>query len=400
MTDNLENMDIENVAALTSTDGATINEQTPVLALLRTKKTKTPIIPYVNPADESEFGVVKVDGVTIRSNNGVLSTNFNSSGGRNVGEIIPSALPLTDAGLHLLDGTRLSGDGIYGEFVDYIADLYTENPSANYFTTESDWQASVSQYGSCGKFVYDSTLNTVRLPKVSDILQGTTDLNALGSLVQAGLPPLGIYTEFGATSNASYSPIVSNTYMQIAGANAATRVLKTDVIESGVSNSNTVQPQTIKCFVYIVIATSTKTAIQIDIDEVATDLNGKADTDLNNVSPSTSFYTDVYNNIYDNVKNRIKTDILPLGMPNYNAGINMANGSIAPYDGFLRMGADPSNSNNWATVHINYVEVYRYKHNDGYPQACDSWAPISKGDIITTADNIVILTLYPLKGAN
>ena len=49
-------------------------------------------------------------------------------------------------------------------------------------------------------------------------------------------------------------------------------------------NSTTVQPQTIKVLYYIVIATTTKTDIEVDIDEIATDLNGKADTDLVNVN--------------------------------------------------------------------------------------------------------------------
>ena len=47
-----------------------------------------------------------------------------NNGMRNVGEIVTSTIPLTDAGLHLLDGALLSGDGIYEEFVDYIANLY------------------------------------------------------------------------------------------------------------------------------------------------------------------------------------------------------------------------------------------------------------------------------------
>ena len=136
----------------------------------------------------------------------------------NVGEVITSTLPLTDAGLHLLDGSLLQY-GIYKEFIDYIADLYAENPSANYFTTEALWQQSVTTYGSCGKFVYDSTNNTVRLPKVSDIGNG------------------------------------SNTK---------------------------IQQQAIKVLYYIVIANSTKTDVQVDIDKVATDLNGKADRDLVN----------------------------------------------------------------------------------------------------------------------
>jgi hypothetical protein len=74
------------------------------------------------------------------------------------------------------------------EFIDYIADIYTDNPTANYFTDETTWQQSITTYGVCGKFVYDSVNNTVRLPKITGITEGTTDINALGDLVEAGLP--------------------------------------------------------------------------------------------------------------------------------------------------------------------------------------------------------------------
>ena len=43
---------------------------------------------------------------------------------RNIGTIIQSTIPLSDAGLHLLDGSRLDGSGIYSAFVEYMADLY------------------------------------------------------------------------------------------------------------------------------------------------------------------------------------------------------------------------------------------------------------------------------------
>ena len=59
--------------------------------------------------------------------------------------------------------------------------------------------------------------------------------------------------------------------------------LKFDASQSNsiYGNSSTVQPQSIKVFYYIVIATTTKTNIQVDIDEIVTDLNGKAnDTDV------------------------------------------------------------------------------------------------------------------------
>ena len=151
------------------------------------------------------------------------------------------------------------------------------------FVTEDEWQQSVTTYGSCGKFVYDSTNNTIRLPKVSDILQGTTDLAALGDLIEAGLPqipdhrhyyhyserPDGTgWPEFG---DQKYGPTQTEGISYIAPSNIY-------------GKSDTVQPQAIKVLYYIVIATSTRTDIQVDIDEIATDLNGKADVDLTNIN--------------------------------------------------------------------------------------------------------------------
>ena len=218
---------------------------------------------------------------------------------RNIGEIVSSTIPLTDAGLHLLDGSLIQGGGIYSEFVDYIAGLVSTYPSI--FTTESAWQSSVSTYGVCGKFVYDSTNNTVRLPKVTGIIEGTTDVNALGDLVQAGLPNIqgsaflhaveqaNIFNDVtGALRGAGGS---SNSYRSPAslGKNSGAKssggiTLDASRSSSIYGNSSTVQPQTIKCYYYIVIATSTKTDIEVDIDNIATDLNGKADTDLTNVT--------------------------------------------------------------------------------------------------------------------
>jgi len=52
------------------------------------------------------------------------------------------------------------------------------------FTEESLWQGEVTTYGSCGKFVYDSTNNTVRLPKIDCVLEGTTDTEQRGTISQ------------------------------------------------------------------------------------------------------------------------------------------------------------------------------------------------------------------------
>jgi hypothetical protein len=219
--------------------------------------------------------------------------NLNAKGGRNVGEIVTSSLPLTDAGLHLLDGSSLSGDGIYGEFVQYIADLYEENPTANYWTTETDWQSSVSTYGVCGKFVYDSTNNTVRLPKVTGKIDGTTDINALGDLEPLFVRLPNITGDIGnsisdqASTNGAL--VVNNGSTGFTGGTYNWKRLSIDAsrsssVYSGNGSNTSIHEQAVKMFVYIVIATSTKTDIQADIDQIATDLNSKAGTDLANVT--------------------------------------------------------------------------------------------------------------------
>ena len=213
---------------------------------------------------------------------------------RNIGEIVHSVVPLTDAGLHLLDGGLISGTGIYKEFVDYIAGLYIANPNANYFATEVAWQSSVTTYGVCGKFVYDSVNNTVRLPKITGIIEGTIDATALGDLVQAGLPNITAAMSIGAAAFPQYTTgaftilpdeTLEGDYLNPNGV-SGNLGFNANLSNPIYGRSNTVQPQTIKAFVYIVVATSVKTDIQADIDEIATDLNGKAGTDLVNVNNS------------------------------------------------------------------------------------------------------------------
>ena len=84
---------------------------------------------------------------------------------RIVGELVESTIPLTDAGLHLLDGSVIIGNGVYSEFVTYMAGLVSTHPEI--FTTEEDWQDSISEFGVCNKYVYDSENNSIRLPNTS-----------------------------------------------------------------------------------------------------------------------------------------------------------------------------------------------------------------------------------------
>ena len=158
------------------------------------------------------------------------------------------------------------------------------------FATEEQWQTCVAKYGSCGKFVVTSS--GVRLPKVSDILQGTTDVTAVGDLIEAGLPNIaGEFTAYcwgsTGTPTGAFNQIHADVVNSInSGDSVASRRIGLDASRSSpvYGNSTTVQPQSIKALLYICVANSVKTQIQVDIDNIVTDLNGKADRDLSNAT--------------------------------------------------------------------------------------------------------------------
>lgn len=201
-----------------------------------------------------------------------------------IGQIIPSTLPIVDAGLHLLDGSILDGNGIYRDFVDYIASLYTSaSPTPTYFCTELEWQTSVGLHGVCGKFVFDSSARTVRLPKITGFIEGTIDQTSLGALMEAGLPNITGYagTMGGYSGNPTGAFYSNGTANSTNGGDRNQEKLYIDASRSSsvYGKSDTVQPQAIKVLFYICVASTTKTDIEVDIDRIATDLNSKLSKD-------------------------------------------------------------------------------------------------------------------------
>lgn len=248
---------------------------------------------------------------------------------RNIGQIIKSYLPLTDAGLHLLDGALLSGDGAYAAFVTYIGQLVGSHPEL--FTTEADWQACVAAYGVCGKFVYTAAAGadpaTVRLPKkasakrylIASSVSGTEwcDVYSDGWCEQGGVANrsssniVNLHTEMADTN---YSVFIcgfnQHAYGYTTTASRTTTQFSFNTADDNSDNNagnfywringyaDVSNYESDVLYQYIVIANSTKTSIEVDIDEIATDLNGKADVDLSNVSGTSGFrkLVEVYNN--------------------------------------------------------------------------------------------------------
>ena len=107
-------------------------------------------------------------------------------------------------------------------------------------------------------------------------ITGSTDEN----------PNIGLVSRTNATQTGAFTKGENRAYAPSGSTSVAGSMLSFDASLSNsiYGNSNTVQPQSTKVLYYIVIANTTKTAIEVDIDEIATDLNGKADTDLSNVA--------------------------------------------------------------------------------------------------------------------
>lgn len=226
---------------------------------------------------------------------------------RNLGQKIESDFQLVDAGLHKPDGSLINGSGIYAPFVQAIALLSESSPES--FCTEQEWQASVTAHGMCGKYVYDSTNNTVRLPKRS---------SAHGNLIDShssGTNWYRVYSDGWCEQGAYYTgdvdgwntinffkgyismPNISVSRIGPAGDDSAVADRRFSMIRDITNSSfscwgvwagykcswqacgyidvSTYQQKPL--YEYIVIATKIKSETEVDFDNLATELQNKVD---------------------------------------------------------------------------------------------------------------------------
>lgn len=250
------------------------------------------------------------------------------------------------------------------------------------FVTEEQWQMSVANYGVCGKFVHSES--GVRLPKVTGFVEGTLDSAALGDLVEAGLPNIvgsvtRIFTTAGATASDAFSLLSETTGAQTGGGSGIKQLSFSAKDSNPIyGNSTTVQPQAIKGYLYIVLATTTKTNVQVNIDNIATDLNGKADRSLSNVSPEGAAKSIDW--IY----------------PDWTAKLNLNTGVDNPIEtkGWVLM---KNNGLDTVVGYINGIEVF---HNYGLGGKWEDYNslsfPVNTGDVVRL--NGGTLLYFPCKG--
>ena len=200
---------------------------------------------------------------------------------RFVGEVFSSLVPINDNGVKLLDGSVLEVGGIYDEFINHIVGFKESYP--NLFCTEEEWNTSISTYGVCGKFVYTEGVS-LRIPKITGFVEGTLDATALGNLVEAGLPnltgnsdavgysrtdltPTGVFSDFEEWAS-------SLQIIEKEGVNGANVIHFDASLGNPIyGNSDTVQPQSIRVYYYIVVANGIKQDVEIDLDNVLTEVN-------------------------------------------------------------------------------------------------------------------------------
>ena len=222
-----------------------------------------------------------------------------SSGGNSlpIGMIFPSAVIQNDAGLHLLDGAELPRDGIYAEFYNWVD---TNRTRLSLAESVAEYESELQRNdGQCGLFLITDTY--VRLPRITHYIENAKDIYMLGIAHKAGLPnitgslALGWHDNTGggtiigdSGSGSLYSSHKGTARWRDANATSTTHnnTVTLDASRSSeiYGNSDTVQPKSVEYPYYIVVGTTVKTEVEVNIDSIITDLNNKADKNASNLS--------------------------------------------------------------------------------------------------------------------
>lgn len=246
-----------------------------------------------------------------------------SGSSRNIGEIVTSDLPLSDAGLKLLNGELILAGGSYDAFYLYMKTIYDSGLCPDLFTSEANWQSDNTNFGGCEKYVFTDGVS-IRLPKAYNknrfviksggtapafwriyndgwIEQGGLDMSLStgnGTLITLPIPYTN--TNYTVIQNADAGTIlainyynslvqlktVNNFYIKSSGTNQVSWEAKGyGAIPNGFDKPD---------YKYVVVATVIKTDIVVDIDNIMTDLNGKADKDLSNVDANIDYVVESY----------------------------------------------------------------------------------------------------------
>lgn len=226
----------------------------------------TPIKDFqVNKMNAERYEEMKAAGTL--PPNSIIVTPEHSTINLPIGAIFPSALPILDASVHLLDGSTIAQNGVYADFVTLLKTLVSSG--YNISCSQTKFDEDVAIYGQCGKFVIDDTAGTIRLPKVTKFIQGLDSITNIGiaeldsfkSHTHAvSLPTYGVSGSWASAKDL----LVSSSTGKNAGSDNQTTMATGD---------SETKPKNIKYPYYIVLAGGYKNIEQVNINNVVSDLN-------------------------------------------------------------------------------------------------------------------------------
>lgn len=210
------------------------------------------------------------------------------------GFILPAVGKINDERFTLLDGKTLSKQGTYGAF---CAKVEEQVQASNWFAcSEEEYNADISAYGQCGKFVIGT--DYVRIPTITRFIGATITLSEIGKTYKESLPNIkgreesvtgrfsGAFTSGGVAGAVGGGEVVT-TYWGDFDAS-----LSSSTYQDGAK----VQPDHTKYPYYMVISTEGQTAeVEIDVNKVYEDLETRATKDLSNIPLNIDYVVESYN---------------------------------------------------------------------------------------------------------
>lgn len=208
------------------------------------------------------------------------------------GFILPAVGKISDERFTLLDGKTLARTGTYEAFCNKVIE---QVQAGNWFScTEAEFNQDVANFGQCGRFVI--TNDYVRIPLITRYIGATVTLSEIGRTYAESLPNItgtyviGCLTNGNPTTSGALYNYGSGTTSQ--GQSGTSPAIGFDASRSSSTYQDNakVNPEHTKFPYYMVVSTEgQQEEIEVDINEVYEDLNLKANTDLSNVNPASSF---------------------------------------------------------------------------------------------------------------
>ena len=251
-------------------------------------------------ATTSTLGGVKPDGTTITvTEDGTISATGGSGSGDTIGLSIGdvvfsySSLASENPGkLPLFTGeTIASANTIYPEFYNWVS-AHTELQC-----TSAEYEASLTTYGECAKYVIGS--GSLRLPLIKNYIKAANPSEGIKN-IEAGLPNIegrvfqceesynvanGAFYNGGASSQRTSNSGGSGVYVDFDASRSSAVYGKSD----------TVTPASTTLYPWVVAYTAAIPASTAQAAEFQQGLSGKADTNLGNI-PSNYDYVVEYKN--------------------------------------------------------------------------------------------------------